>query len=138
MSDLLGLKTDAPVVCGVCLRRSGNIGAIEIPGWGPVLWLCDGCKTTMGHKVLEMNTMRLDALESSAVKAAMKGAAEHVVGAVFGLAFEQGFTDLKTMAPEQFRSVARLAADSKELQGAVAMLLVSYSNEMRRLVAVEK
>ena len=92
----------------------------------------------MGHKVLEMNTLKLDALESGAIKVAMKAVAEHLTGAIFGLAFDHDFTDLKTMTPAQFKSVASLAADSKEMQGAAAMLLVAYSNELRRVVAADK
>lgn len=136
MSQLLGQKSEQPAVCGCCLRGSGNVGAIDAPGVGSVLWLCEGCKVPIGHKVLQMNTMKLDATESAAILTAASATAEHFLSAVLQIAFDNSIKSIEHMTPEQFQFLITTIKTDKTFQGAAAMMLVTYSNEIRRLVTV--
>lgn len=134
MTAIFGLRTELPCICGACGRASSNVGSIEAPGVGTVLFVCDACKVTIGRKVLAMNTMKLDATESAAIKMAIGETAKHFVEAIFRVAFDNGFKSLDTLTPEQYTYLIGLV--KVEMNGPAAALFVTYSNEIRRLIAV--
>ncbi len=138
MTAILGLKTAEPVLCGCCGRYSTSVGAVEAPGMSEVLWSCDACKVTSVLKVLGMNTMKLDKLESDTIGKVVKEVSADLVELVLTSMWETGSTDLTKVDEARMKVIAAKVTDSLMLHGIAAKMLVLYSNELRRVVAIDK
>ena len=138
MPAILGLRTQTPQMCGCCGRASTSVGAVETPGMSAVLWSCDACKVDSVLKVLGMNVMKLDKLESDAIGKAIKEVSADIVELVLTSMWEGGLTDLSKVDESSMLKIAGKVTASPTLHGIAAKMLVLYSNELRRVVALEK
>ena len=138
MTAIIGLRTDEAVICGCCGRAAGTIGAIEVPGFRPVLWCCDACNIPDAFKVMSMNTMKLDAVETAAIRNVADEVIEPLTQVMMGHLWQQGVRDLAAVSPDQFAKLVETMKGSKDFAGILAFSLVTYSNEIRKLLVKEK
>lgn len=140
MSIAIGLKSSSLGVCGCCSRRSSGVGVIEHGGSQDILFLCVACawNIKIGFRIIEMNTLKLDEVESRAIAAAADECIEDAARIVLRAFYDSGSHNLQDIDKEKFNYVIEELKNSKKFNGVLAKLLVIYSNEIRSLVADEK
>jgi hypothetical protein len=140
MTILLGKRLTDPAWCGCCGRNSSRVGVVETPDCfgDPMLWVCEACKPRAAFKVMDMNPLKLDKIESQAITKAAEAVASDILQVTLQKLWDCNVRDLSQLDEAAFNRVAASLLASPEISGVSAKLLVTFSNELRSLIAKEK
>lgn len=137
---ILGYRSLAPVVCGVCGRQAGASGYIrKVPKEGPVniLWACDR-HVRYAKRVFDMSGKDLSIYEQAAITRAKEGAVSSLLEAIFSLMWERGIKSLEDVDAETFAGLEKVARSDSAVQASFTKFMAEYVSNLDKVLSGEE
>lgn len=132
---ILGTRSAAPFICGVCGRQAGPTGYSEKASTD-ILWTCQK-HVSLGKRVYQMKQGKLTQYENAAVTRAKEAAVSALLEAFLSLLWERNLK-LDEIDGQTFAALEKVARMDKGVQSALEKFMTEYSVYLDKVMSGEE
>jgi ABC-type proline/glycine betaine transport system ATPase subunit len=133
---ILGTRSSAPFICGVCGRQADSTGYSEKDS-ADILWTCRK-HVSLGKRVYRMKQGQLSQYENAAVTRAKEECVGDFMLALLDIMWMVDVRDLNKMTSDKVKEVEANAKRSVQIQQIFQKFMSSYSAYLDKIMSGEE
>jgi len=132
---LLGYRSSAPYICGVCGRLASGVGYIKPNERKPdILWTCEK-HVHLAERVFKMSQTKLTQYENAAIARAVEYLSSELVDDMLTIMWESGLRSMEELNGEKVKEIEGVVRKHDGIKQIFETFLLRYSANLGKILS---